>query len=189
MSVHEIAAAALKAGDLSEVRKLLEPLALKNDREAQTALGTYLTSTHAAFPEGIDWLQPAADAGYGHAAHNLASWLANGGPGMAADPERARVYMEVACSSGFEETVASDALWWRPKAESDANELPGGIRGSDTNPQARGSNGADRRFLISREIPAKQEVTRVGRMANPPVPAESADRRKRSPSAQLVGAL
>lgn len=96
MSVYDIAGAAFEAGDLSKVKEVLEPLALQDDREAQTALGTLLSLTNdqAVFLEGVEWLRRAADSGYGHAAHNLATCFMMGGPGLEPNRERARSYIE-----------------------------------------------------------------------------------------------
>ena len=113
MSIYDDAYQAFERGDLGRVRELLEPSASAGNREAQIALGTFLTADGAAFPEGMRWLTTAADAGYGHAAHNLASCLFSGGPGVVRDAERAARYMQVAVDSGFEATVSSDPQWWK----------------------------------------------------------------------------
>jgi TPR repeat protein len=113
MSSYEDAQAAFEAGDMSRVQALLEPLAEKGDRAAQTALGTFLALRDTGMVEGVRWLRMAADAGDGHAAHNLATILLQGGLAVAADKDVARHYFQVAHDSGFEASISSDPLWWR----------------------------------------------------------------------------
>jgi TPR repeat protein len=110
MSIYEDAHNAFERGELDRVRELLAPVAASGDPDAQAALGTFLTLTTEASPflEGVDWLRSAADAGDGVAAHNLATILLSGGPGLAADCEEAMHYLQRARDSGFEATV-SDA--------------------------------------------------------------------------------
>ena len=55
----------------------------------------------------------AAAAGSGHAAHNLGTLYATGGSGIEKDIIKSNKYYEQALESGFEETVASDPLWFR----------------------------------------------------------------------------
>src|SRR3954468_9510682 len=112
MSIFDDANQAFERGDLGRVRELLEPTANAGDREAQTALGTLLVTDGAGFIEGVRWLTIAADAGYGHAAHNLATILWSGGPGVDPDQEKATRYMQTAVDSGFEATVSCDPHWW-----------------------------------------------------------------------------
>ncbi len=64
-------------------------------------------------PKAEKLLIEAAEAGRGHAAHNLGTLYATGGPGVEADPIKSRQYYEQALASGFEETVASDPAWFR----------------------------------------------------------------------------
>lgn len=115
MSVYEQAAKAFERNAFDEIRELLEPLAIQNDREAQTALGTYLTADGASYPEGLQWLRRAADSGHGRAAHNLATALVTGGPGVPPNRAEFSKYMEISYGSGFEATVSSDPLWWKRK--------------------------------------------------------------------------
>jgi len=58
-------------------------------------------------------LLEAAEAGNGHAAHNLGTLYATGGPGIEADSAKSRYWYEKALATGFEETVASDPTWFR----------------------------------------------------------------------------
>ena len=51
----------------------------------------------------------AAEAGNGHAAHNLRTVYATGGPGVELDPGKSRYWYEKALASGFKETVASES--------------------------------------------------------------------------------
>ncbi|HXC53410.1 MAG TPA: hypothetical protein VN634_21165 [Candidatus Limnocylindrales bacterium] len=116
MSIYDEARGAYHRNAFDEVRKLLEPLASQGDLEAQTALGTYLTLTgdQTSYTEGVRWLRTAADIGYGHAAHNLATALSTGGPDSPPDRTEFLKYMEIAHRSGFEASVSSDPLWWKP---------------------------------------------------------------------------
>jgi len=113
MSVYDDADEAFQRRDMSRVRELLSPLASKGDKEAQRVLGTFLTFEPPTLSEGIRWLRSLADAGDGHAAHNLANSLFMGGPGINPDPEEATRYMQIAYDSGFEASVSSDPLWWK----------------------------------------------------------------------------
>lgn len=58
-------------------------------------------------------LLSAARAGSGHAAHNLGTLYAIGGPGVAASIEKSRAWYQVSLDSGFEATVASDPEWFK----------------------------------------------------------------------------
>ena len=58
-------------------------------------------------------LLKAAEAGIGHAAHNLGTLYAIGGPGVEADLAKSRYWYEKALASGFEETVASNPTWFK----------------------------------------------------------------------------
>ena len=64
-------------------------------------------------PKAEKLLIEAAEAGSGHAAHNLGTLYATGGPGINADPIKSQKYYEQALASGFEESVASDPTWFR----------------------------------------------------------------------------
>ena len=110
MSIYEDANDAFERGELELVRELLAPSAVSGDTEAQAALGTFLTLTSnpSPFREGVEWLRSAADAGDGVAAHNLATILLSGGPGIEADCEEAMRYLQRARDSGFEATVSSE---------------------------------------------------------------------------------
>jgi TPR repeat protein len=110
MSIYEDANDAFERGELEGVRELLSPGATSGDPEAQAALGTFLTLTSDAgwFLEGVEWLRSAADAGDGVAAHNLATILLSGGPGVSSDCEEAMRYLQRARDSGFEATVSSE---------------------------------------------------------------------------------
>ena len=63
-------------------------------------------------PKAEKLLIKAAEAGSGHAAHNLGTLYATGGPGVNPDPMRSLEYFEQALASGFEEIVASDPAWF-----------------------------------------------------------------------------
>jgi TPR repeat protein len=110
MSIYDDAEDAFERGDLARVREILTPAAVAGDPGAQAILGTVLTlSTHARpFREGVDWLRSAAAAGDGVAAHNLATILLAGGPGVPADGEQAMQYLEKARACGFEATVSPE---------------------------------------------------------------------------------
>lgn len=58
-------------------------------------------------------LLEAARAGSGHAAHNLGTLYATGGPGVDADPVKSRRFYVQALDSGFEESIATDPEWFR----------------------------------------------------------------------------
>ena len=53
-----------------------------------------------------------AEAGNGHAAHNLGTLYAAGGPGVPVDREKSALWFERARESGFEATVSSDSAWF-----------------------------------------------------------------------------
>jgi TPR repeat protein len=110
MSIYDEADEAFERGELDRVRQLLTPAAVGGDAEAQAILGTFLTlSEHMRpFREGVDWLRSAAAAGDGVSAHNLATILLSGGPGVPADPEQAMQYLQKARESGFEATVSAE---------------------------------------------------------------------------------
>jgi len=110
MSIYDDADDAFERGELDRVRQLLTPAAVGGDPEAQATLGTFLTlSRHARpFREGVDWLRSAAAAGDGLAAHNLATILLSGGPGVPPDGELAMQYLKRARALGFEATVAPE---------------------------------------------------------------------------------
>lgn len=57
----------------------------------------------------------AAKNGSGHAAHNLGVLYATGAPGVVPDSEKSQYWLNFALESGFEETVASDPEWFKPK--------------------------------------------------------------------------
>lgn len=65
------------------------------------------------FLEAEKLLLKAAKAGSGHAAHNLGTLYAGGAPGIEANKEKSLKYYEQALKSGFEETVATDPIWFR----------------------------------------------------------------------------
>ena len=110
MSIYHDANDAFERGELDGVRRLLSPAATSGDPEAQAALGTFLTLTSDDqwFLEGVEWLRSAADAGDGVAAHNLATILLSGGPGVDPDCDEAMRYLQRARESGFEATVSAD---------------------------------------------------------------------------------
>jgi TPR repeat protein len=112
--MYEEAKRAFARGDVGRVRELLETSAIAGDRDAQASLGTILTLDGLDFVEGVRWLMAAAEAGHGLAAHNLATALGTGGPGVPADLEQARRFMRLAVDRGFEATVSTDPSWWRP---------------------------------------------------------------------------
>ena len=99
---------ALEAGDMVTVRQLLTPLAEAGDRKAQLLLGTALSldPDPASLPDAERWLKVCAEAGDGHAAHNLGALYLR-----LDQPESARRYFQLAVDSGFEATVASDPNW------------------------------------------------------------------------------
>ncbi len=109
MSIYDEANDAYERGELEGVREILAPNASSGDPEAQAALGSFLTLSPDPdrFVEGVEWLRSAADAGDGVAAHNLATILLSGGPGVEADCEEAMRYLKRARDSGFEAMVAS----------------------------------------------------------------------------------
>jgi TPR repeat protein len=111
MSIYEDANNAFERGELIRVRELLAPGAVSGDPDAQAALGSFLTLTSdpRPFREGVEWLRSAADAGDGVAAHNLATILLSGGPGVDADCEEAMRYLARARESGFEASLSFDA--------------------------------------------------------------------------------
>jgi len=120
VTIYDEAADAFNRGDLGQVRVLLSPLVASGDMAAQTALGTFLSLDAGCDPlvyaEGMELLRRAAHAGYGHAAHNLATALVVGSPASPPNHEEARRYMQIAYDSGFEATVSSDPLWWKTAA-------------------------------------------------------------------------
>jgi TPR repeat protein len=109
MSIYDEANDAFERGEIEGVKEILAPNASLGDPEAQTALGSFLTLSPdpERFVEGVEWLRSAADAGDGVAAHNLATILLSGGPGVEADCEEAIRYLQQARDSGFEAMVAS----------------------------------------------------------------------------------
>lgn len=54
-----------------------------------------------------------AEAGSGHAAHNLGTLYCTGGDGVPVDKAKSMKYYEQALASGFEETIATDPEWFR----------------------------------------------------------------------------
>jgi TPR repeat protein len=110
MSIYDDANTAFEQGELERVREILSPGASSGDTDAQAALGTFLTLTsdESPFQEGMAWLRSAADAGDGVAAHNLATILLAGGPGVDPDCEEAMRYLERARESGLEATVTPE---------------------------------------------------------------------------------
>jgi TPR repeat protein len=110
MSIYDEADDAFERGELDRVRQLLTPAAVAGDTDAQAILGTFLTlSKHMRpFREGVDWLRSAAAAGHGVSAHNLATILLSGGPGVPPDPEQAMQLLQKARESGFEATVSPE---------------------------------------------------------------------------------
>ena len=111
MSIYDDANDAFELGELERVRELLAPGAASGDPDAQAALGSFLTlaSDAGRFLEGVEWLRSAADAGDGVAAHNLATILLSGGPGVEADCEEAMRYLQRARESGFEGSVSAES--------------------------------------------------------------------------------
>jgi uncharacterized protein len=109
MSIYDEANDAYERGEMEGVKDILAPNASLGDPEAQAALGSFLTLSPDPdrFVEGVGWLRSAADAGDGVAAHNLATILLSGGPGVEADCEQAIAYLQRARDSGFEAMVAS----------------------------------------------------------------------------------
>ena len=100
-------------GDVTALRLLVEHAAVAGDIRAQCLLGTALAFEPNGYLEGVRLLQAAADAGNGHAAHNLAVALRMGAPGVPPRHDEANSYFEIAVTSGFEERVATDPNWWR----------------------------------------------------------------------------
>lgn len=111
MSIYDDANNAFERGELERVREILSPGASSGDTDAQAALGTFLTLTSETSPflEGVEWLRSAADAGDGVAAHNLATILLSGGPGIDPDCEEAMRYLQRARESGLEASVSSES--------------------------------------------------------------------------------
>jgi TPR repeat protein len=111
MSIYDDANTAFERGELRRVHELLAPDAASGDLDAQAALGSFLTLTSdpSPFLEGVLWLRRAADGGDGVAAHNLATILLSGGPGIDPDCEEAMHYLERARQSGFEAIVTPDS--------------------------------------------------------------------------------
>jgi len=111
MSIYDEADDAFERGELGRVRAILTPAAAAGDPQAQATLGTFLTLTGHVRPfrEGVEWLRSAAEAGDGVAAHNLATILLAGGPGVPHDCEAAMYYMQRARECGFEATVSPEA--------------------------------------------------------------------------------
>ena len=58
-------------------------------------------------------LLEAAALGSGHAAHELGVLYIAGGPGVKADKEKSRYWLEVSFESGYESTIATDPEWFR----------------------------------------------------------------------------
>jgi len=104
------AQAALAAGDIAAVRRLLTPLAEGGHRKAQALLGTALSldSSSASLLDAERWLKACADSGDGHAAHNLATLYVRQN-----QRELAAHYFQRAVDSGFEPSVATDPDWWK----------------------------------------------------------------------------
>jgi hypothetical protein len=104
-------------GDVTAVRVLVERAAVAGDIRAQRLLGTALAFEPNGYLEGLRLLRAAADAGDGHAAHNLAVALRMGAPHVPPRPEEANSYFEIAVASGFEQSVATDPTWWRRRPD------------------------------------------------------------------------
>ena len=65
------------------------------------------------FLEAEKLLLKAAEAGSGHAAHNLGTLYACGAPGIEINKNNSLKYYEQALESGFEKTVATDPTWFK----------------------------------------------------------------------------
>jgi TPR repeat protein len=122
-SLVERAEAVFGSDGVPGVRALLTPYVDQGDREATLLLGNYLLymdGEEREYQEGVALLRTAADAGCGNAAHNLATALFVGGPGMPPDHEEAYRYMQIAVDTGFEATIVKDPYWWKrgPKTDS-----------------------------------------------------------------------
>jgi len=104
------AQAALYANDIQTVRELLTPVAEGGLRRAQLLLGTALSlePDRASLLEAERWLKVCADAGDGHAAHNLGTLYLR-----LNQKDLANVYFQLAVDSGFEASVCSDPNWWK----------------------------------------------------------------------------
>lgn len=76
----------------------------------QQAMDEWLKGNHLKAKE---LLLKEAEAGNGHAAHNLGTLYITGGIGIEPNREEARRWYEVALATGFEEAVASDPTWFR----------------------------------------------------------------------------
>lgn len=61
-------------------------------------------------------LTKAAEAGSGHAAHELGVLYTTGGKGLNPDHEKSQYWFEKSLESGFEKTIATDPEWFRKKS-------------------------------------------------------------------------
>lgn len=112
MNVHSAIAEAQKALEhqaFGEAENLLLPFAKVNSVEAQSLLGS-VYQLQGNFGSVIFWLQKAAEAGNGCAAHNLGVVYLTSPEG---NPEEAQKWLQLAHDLGFEAKVATDPLWFR----------------------------------------------------------------------------
>jgi len=58
-------------------------------------------------------LLKAAEAGSGHAAHELGVLYSLGGEGLESSHEKSQYWLEKSLESGFEKTIATDPEWFR----------------------------------------------------------------------------
>jgi TPR repeat protein len=77
-------------------------------KEAQTE---YLENGDIVKAEKL--LLKAAEAGSGHAAHELGVLYIVGGEGLEPNHEKSQYWLEKSLASGFEKTIASDPEWFR----------------------------------------------------------------------------
>jgi TPR repeat protein len=106
-----LAQQAVARGDIAAVEAILADELAAGDAESREFLGTALTILSPERRiEAIRLLEAAAAAGRGLAAHNLAVLYRTG---AAPDLELSDRYFQMALDLGFEQTVASDPLWWK----------------------------------------------------------------------------